>query len=1299
MLELKLTDRLRQLLKTAASSESTDQELAHEASLAAEADRVSWSLLQKVAAAMRTDGRGPLWLHEECQGSEPILPRPAERVRSNELKARLVKLQAAADQRRYDIMVHEVTKVERDAEALREGGMRTYKQQLNFGVQVIVMMGSFYAMGHIVAAFVTERLAVRAAAGLAGLILAMMAETILLIMRTEYPSGSQKQKLREAQDSDLLRPPGTRKPRSTRGYASGQSPTIAVGCKKAAGCVRPRPCSASEQPCCQVFLVSMPHQASPFTAAEYSTEGQLGSKHSNSDPEQQWHTPQSIGKVLNRPSLLRSSLSGKLHTLGSSPVTGERANSGLTRIPSDPLLLQSIPTFQDEPSNETLIGSRAMSASNLTRDAIVQLSESSMREPSLDLPAEPHSRASEEEPRKKRRGFWPFSGSKDSRKDKEKAAKEKSRKPSRSALSAEMNGGLSDEAAQQLKQAFPSKSLDQSGSNSKKTGSIWRGRSFSKKAVDTDGPLRGTGEVSSSDHNELEDDKVFVAAPAGHAPPAEEAKPKKTHRRNRSLTALLPTLKAKPKRTTDEGPDTPVSHSVRVSANGDAAPDSRPKTPDEYQGMFSCFGGGSWAAPARPDGRALDLTEVASASMPDPVLPPGLVGLRNIGNTCFINAALQCLRSSPGLPQQLVPDLAAVAAGCHRLLATQPNASCMPHMESSNPVASEIPPTVGPTAVQSSEAAPGGLVAEPSDRAIVSAVPSLVTVPEKANLTGAAAESPSRHLSGSPSQAFGSRTEDQEPASSLSVDLAAQQGAANALSLAQLQLQSGTSMNGHAQAQELNHAGQDRSGVPSSPQSVNTMLSNGTLSGGPSPRVSPGAAAASPEELQLDQLRMDLAAALPAASSGSPAKAAPRLVRMDSNSKSSRHSSGELPPLPESAAALRQRVEQSVQSEPVGTPKPPSQTPPAEAPAPGVPGDSGLITPTGQTSAQGTPQQPPPMSGNALSPALRAVRQYIGVPYTKGHMAAAFRDLLRLLYCTKEGAICDPAFLIKRLAQLPLGAEFCDGGQHDSQEVLRLLLDSLHNDLNRAVKPTGGWPAEQPFSAQEDEGVKAMKIWSRYQAKDDSPIYDCFSGLMRSSITCHKCNSETTSYEPCLDLSLPLAKEPKARLSTWFSSTNTCTTIVDCLQAFFGDEELQGEESFYCDCCKERTSATKRMRLHRVPKCLILHLKRFQVANNSYQKLTTAVTYPSKGLNLGAFMTEEAVKEEGPALYDLYALANHFGSMALGHYTASCKAQPNGSGDESWHTFNDHIMVPIIPGNLQSSNAYMLFYSRRTLKP
>lgn len=172
------------------------------------------------------------------------------------------------------------------------------------------------------------------------------------------------------------------------------------------------------------------------------------------------------------------------------------------------------------------------------------------------------------------------------------------------------------------------------------------------------------------------------------------------------------------------------------------------------------------------------------------------------------------------------------------------------------------------------------------------------------------------------------------------------------------------------------------------------------------------------DEDQLSQLRLDLAAALPAASSGSPSKAA-RLVRADSNSKASRHSSGEqLPPLPESSAELRTRSEQG---DPAGTQKAAGQTPPAEAPASGVEGDSGLVTPSGQTSsaAQTTPVQGPPMSGNALSPALRAVRQYIGVPYTKGQMAAAFRDLLRLVSRHSSSVHQFPCCITSGLIQFP----------------------------------------------------------------------------------------------------------------------------------------------------------------------------------------------------------------------------------------------------------------------------------------
>ena len=132
-------------------------------------------------------------------------------------------------------------------------------------------------------------------------------------------------------------------------------------------------------------------------------------------------------------------------------------------------------------------------------------------------------------------------------------------------------------------------------------------------------------------------------------------------------------------------------------------------------------------------------------------------------------------------------------------------------------------------------------------------------------------------------------------------------------------------------------------------------------------------------------------------------------MRTDSSKSPSRSTSGQLPPLPESGAALRQQ--RTPPSEQAATP---SDTLSPSKPGVGVDGASsggdaesvgaspatqGLQAAQGQSPSPGQqqlqPQQPSP--GPALSPALRAVRQYIGLPYTKGHVAAAFRDLLRLV--------------------------------------------------------------------------------------------------------------------------------------------------------------------------------------------------------------------------------------------------------------------------------------------------------------
>jgi len=45
--------------------------------------------------------------------------------------------------------------------------------------------------------------------------------------------------------------------------------------------------------------------------------------------------------------------------------------------------------------------------------------------------------------------------------------------------------------------------------------------------------------------------------------------------------------------------------------------------------------------------------------------------------------------------------------------------------------------------------------------------------------------------------------------------------------------------------------------------------------------------------------------------------------------------------------------------------------------------------------------------------------------------------------------VADPIDLLRCFAALPLGAELCNGCQHDCQEALRTLLDALHDDLVR----------------------------------------------------------------------------------------------------------------------------------------------------------------------------------------------------------------------------------------------------------
>ena len=189
---------------------------------------------------------------------------------------------------------------------------------------------------------------------------------------------------------------------------------------------------------------------------------------------------------------------------------------------------------------------------------------------------------------------------------------------------------------------------------------------------------------------------------------------------------------------------------------------------------------------------------------------------------------------------------------------------------------------------------------------------------------------------------------------------------------------------------------------------------------------------------------------------------------------------------------------------------------------------------------------------------------------------------------------------------------FSGYNQEDSQEFLRYLLEGLHEDVNRVLtKPT-------PINSEIDSSLsvceQAMEAWKRYIRRDDSQLVDLFVGQLKSTLRCSECSHESVTFEAFWDLSLGIP----ARSGE--------VSLLDCLDSFTKEEVLDGDEMPTCERCKTRRRCTKRYSLYRLPKILVVHLKRFSQSDRFKQKLSSTVTFPLNGLNLSKYVTQAPLK-------------------------------------------------------------------------
>ena len=129
--------------------------------------------------------------------------------------------------------------------------------------------------------------------------------------------------------------------------------------------------------------------------------------------------------------------------------------------------------------------------------------------------------------------------------------------------------------------------------------------------------------------------------------------------------------------------------------------------------------------------------------------------------------------------------------------------------------------------------------------------------------------------------------------------------------------------------------------------------------------------------------------------------------------------------------------------------------------------------------------------------------------------------------------------------------------------------------------------------------------------RDDSIVTDVFSGQLLSKKTCGKCNSVSIMFDNFWDLALSFEKIP-----------SESQDLYEMLERFLAEETL--EELVYCRKCDTQTKSKKKFVLWRLPKVLVIQIKRFEIVRTRQSKINKSIVFPVKDLDLSKFTKESS---------------------------------------------------------------------------
>lgn len=190
------TNYIRSFLSTASNDPLLPQDLRLTAVDLSSQSSVPYKALRSIWFSSKPDTRPELL--SLFSGTDFIFISPKPREKSEELKARLRKLEELAERKAYEELVKDITPKKGTDEPFS-----SYKDQLGFGLHVLVTMFTGYLFGYAAfRALFSHNPVMNAAGGILGLVCAMLLETLLFIIRAsnqDLKTSSSTSKLKKNQ--------------------------------------------------------------------------------------------------------------------------------------------------------------------------------------------------------------------------------------------------------------------------------------------------------------------------------------------------------------------------------------------------------------------------------------------------------------------------------------------------------------------------------------------------------------------------------------------------------------------------------------------------------------------------------------------------------------------------------------------------------------------------------------------------------------------------------------------------------------------------------------------------------------------------------------------------------------------------------------------------------------------------------------------------------------------------------------------------------------------------------------------